>query len=326
MMQAMRRWLQAVGAVALVSSALAAAAQDFPARQVRVVVPQSPGGVTDVIARAVAQRLSELWGQPVIVENKAGANYQIGANFVAKAEPDGTTLLVMSEAFSINPLLSARLPYDPVKDFAPVTGLISINHALVAHPSLPANSVKELIELARAKPGEINYATYGVGSTGHLNMEMFQSRAGVKLFPVHYKGATPALTDVMAGHIPLMFISVASVVEPWKAGKVKLLGTGSVQRLPALPEVPTIAESALPDFRALTWFGLFTTGGTPRETVAKINGDVQRIVADPAFRARFLAPQMFEPLLSSPEHFAAFLSAETQKWGKVIREANVRVD
>jgi tripartite-type tricarboxylate transporter receptor subunit TctC len=322
----MRRLLHALMVVAMVCSGATAAAQDFPTRQVRIVVPQSPGGVTDVIARAVAQRLSDTWGQPVIVENKAGANYQIGANFVAKAEPDGTTLLVMSEAFSINPLLSAKLPYDPVKDLAPVTGLISINHALVAHPSLPANSAKELIALARAKPGEINYATYGVGSTGHLNMEMFQSRAGVKLFPVHYKGATPALTDVMAGHVPLMFISVGSVVEPWKTGKVKLLGIGSAQRLVALPDVPTIAESALTDFRALTWFGLFATGGTPREIVAKINGDVQRIVADAAFRARFLAPQLFEPLTSSPEHFAAFLSAEAQKWGKVIRDANVRVD
>jgi tripartite-type tricarboxylate transporter receptor subunit TctC len=322
----MRTWLHALTAMTLLTLPVAAAAQDFPTRQVRIVVPQSPGGVTDVIARAVGQRLSDMWGQPVIVENKAGANYQIGANFVAKAEPDGYTLLVMSEAFSINPLLSAKLPYDPVKDFAPITGLISINHALTAHPSLPANSVKELIELAGAKPGEINYGTYGVGSTGHLNMEMFQSRAGVKLFPVHYKGATPALTDVMAGHIPLMFISVASVVEPAKAGKVKLLGIGSAQRLPALPDVPTIAESALPDFRAVTWFGLFTTGGTPREIVAKINGDIQRIAADPAFRARFLAPQMFEPLVSSPEQFAAFLTAEAQKWGKVIREANVKVD
>jgi tripartite-type tricarboxylate transporter receptor subunit TctC len=322
----MKDWLHALVAVALVSAPLAASAQEFPARQVRIVVPQSPGGVTDVIARAVAQRLSELWGQPVIVENKAGANYQIGANFVAKAEPDGYTLLVMSEAFSINPLLSAKLPYDPVKDFAPITGLITINHALVAHPSLPAGTVKELFELARAKPGEINYATYGVGSTGHLNMEMFQRSAGVKLFPVHYKGATPALTDVIAGHVPLMFISVASVVEPWKAGKVKLLGVGSPKRLSDLPEVPTIAESGLPEFRAHTWFGLFTTGGTPREIVAKVNGDVQRIVADPAFRARFLAPQMFEPLTSAPEQFAAFLNAETQKWGKVIREAGVKVD
>jgi len=326
MSQSMKRWLGALSAAAVLSLPLAAMAQDFPARQVRIVVPQSPGGVTDVIARAVAQRLSEMWGQPVIVENKAGANYQIGANFVAKAEPDGYTLLVMSEAFSINPLLSAKLPYDPVKDFAPITGLISINHALAAHPSLPANSVQELIALARAKPGEINYATYGIGSTGHLNMEMFQSRAGVKLFHVHYKGAAPALTDVMAGHVPLMFISVSSVVEPAKAGKVKLLGIGSAQRLPALPDVPTIAESALPDLRALTWFGLFTTGGTPREIVAKINGDVSRIVADPAFRARFLEPQMFEPLVSPPEQFAAFLTAETHKWGKVIREANVRVD
>ena len=201
------------------------------------MVPQSPGGVTDVIARAVAQRLAEAWGQSVIVENKAGANYQIGAAAVAKAEPDGYTLLVMSEGFVITPLMS-KLSFDP-KDFAPITGLISINHALITHPSLPVGTVHELVELARNKPGEINYATYGVGSTGHLNMEMFQGTAGVKLFPVHYKGATPALTDVIAGHVPLMFISVGSVVEPWRSGKLRLLAVGSAQRLSALPEIPT---------------------------------------------------------------------------------------
>jgi len=307
------------------ASAALAAAQDFPVRQVRIVVPQSPGGVTDVIARALVQRLAEVWGQTVVVENKAGANYQIGAAAVAKAEPDGYTLLVMSEAFVITPLMSSKQSFDP-KDFVPITGLISINHALVANQSLPATNVQELIALARSKPGEINYATYGVGSTGHLNMEMFQGAAGVKLFAVHYKGATPALTDVIAGHVPMMFISVGSVVEPWRSHKVKLLAIGSPRRLTQLPEVPTIAESGLPEFRAITWFGLFTTGGTPREIVAKINGDVQRVVAEPAFRERFLAPQMFEPIVSPPEKFAEFLRAETQKWGKVIRDANLKAD
>src|SRR5262249_7305613 len=273
-------------------SVAAAAAQDYPVRQGGVVVPQAPGGVTGVIARAVAQRLAEIWGQPVIVENKAGANYQIGATAVAKAEPDGYTLLVMSEGFVITPLMSTKQSFDP-KDFAPITGLISINHALVANPSLPATNVQELIALARAKPGEINYATYGVGSTGHLNMEMFQGAAGVKVFAVHYKGAAPALTDVIAGHVPMMFISVGSVVEPWRSRQLKLLAIGSSRRMPQLPEVPTIPESGLPDFRAITWFGLFATGGTPREIVAKINSDVQRVVAEPAFRERFLAPQLF---------------------------------
>jgi len=318
-------WLRILLAFGLLgASAAVAAAQDYPVRQVRIVVPQSPGGVTDVVARALAQRLAEIWGQPVIVENKAGANYQIGAAAVAKAEPDGYTLLVMSEGFVITPLMSSKQSFEP-KDFAPITGLISINHALVAHPSLPAATVPELLALARGKPGEINYATYGVGSTGHLNMEMFQATAGVKLFAVHYKGATPALTDVIAGHVPMMFISVGSVVEPWRSGKVKLLAIGSPRRMPQLPEVPTIAES-LPDFRAITWFGLFTTGGTPREIVAKINADVQRIVAEPAFRDRFLEPQMFEPIVSPPDKFAEFLRAETQKWGKVIRDANLKAD
>jgi len=321
-----RTGLRALAACVALALPALAAAQDFPTRQVRIVVPQSPGGVTDMIARAVAQRLTEKWGQPVIVENKAGANYRIGATFVAKAEPDGYTLLVMSEAFVINPLLTAKLPYDPAKDFAPITGLISINHALVAHPSLPADSVADLIALARSRPGGIDYGTYGVGSTGHLNMEMFQSMAGVKLSPVHYKGAAPALTDVMAGHIPLMFISVGSVVEPWRAGKVKLIGIGSAQRLPELPEVPTIAEAGLRDFRAVTWFGLFATGGTPPDITGRINGAVQAIVADPAFQERFLAPQLFEPLTSSPAQFAAFLAAETGKWSKVIRDANVRLE
>jgi tripartite-type tricarboxylate transporter receptor subunit TctC len=321
----MTRLLCVLGTFGLLAGA-SAQAQDYPTRQVRIIVPQSPGGVTDVVARAVAQRLAELWGQPVVVENRAGANYQIGATAVARAEPDGYTLMVMSEGFSISPLLTVKLPFDPVKDFAPITGLISLTHAVTAHPALPANSIPELIALARAKPGDINYGTYGVGSAGHLNMEMFQGAAGVRVTPVHYKGATPALTDVIAGHIPLMFISVASVVGPQKAGQVKILAVGSGKRLPALPDIPTIAEGGLPDFRAVTWFGMFATGGTPREIVAKINTDVHRVFADAAFQERFLKPQLFEPLLGSPQEFADFLKAETAKWGKVIRDAHLKAD
>ena len=319
-------WTMAAILLTAVATPAVTEAQDFPSRPVRIVVPQSAGGVTDVIARALAQRFAAAWGQPVVVENKAGANYQIGAAAVAKAEPDGTTLLVMSEAFVISPLLTSKPAYDPARDFAPITSLISVNHALAAHPSLPASSVSELIALAKRRPGELDYGTYGVGSTGHLNMELFESAAGIKLTPVHYKGAVPALTDVIAGHIPMMFISVSSVIEPWKAGELKLLGVGSPQRLPQLPDVATIAESGLTDFRALTWFGLFATGGTPSAIVDKINGDVRQILADPEFRQRFLDPQIFEPFTSSPGQFADFLRAETQKWTRVVHDANLKVD
>jgi tripartite-type tricarboxylate transporter receptor subunit TctC len=318
------RALLVLGVLAL--SALNAAAETYPSRIVRMVVPQSAGGVTDVIARAVAQRLSEVWGQQVVVENKPGANYQIGMAAVAKADPDGYTLLVTSEAYTINPLLYSNLSYDPVKDLAPITGLIVLNHAMVANPSLPVKGLPDLLALAKQKPGEINYATYGAASTGHLNMEMLQSATGAKFFPVHYKGAAPAFTDVLAGHVPLMFISVGTPMEAWQAGKVKILAVGSEQRLPRLPDVPTIAEADLPGFRAVTWFGLFTTGGAPKEIVNKVNADVQAIFADVAFREKYLAPQMFEPLVSSPEQFAAFLAAESQKWGKVIRDAKLKIE
>jgi len=300
-----RRVPHGLGAVlvlaALSLSAIHAAAETYPSRIVRMVVPQSAGGVTDVIARAVAQRLSEMWGQQVVVENKPGANYQIGMAAAAKADPDGYTLLVTSEAYTINPLLYSNLTYDPVRDLTPITGLIILNHALVANPSLPVKGLPDLLALAKQKPGEINYATYGAASTGHLNMEMLQSATGTKFFPVHYKGAAPAFTDVLAGHVPLMFISVGTPMEAWQAGKVKILAVGSAQRLPRLPEVPTISEADLPGFRAVTWFGLFATGGTPKEIVVKVNADVQAIFADAAFREKYLTPQMFEPLTSSPE-------------------------
>jgi tripartite-type tricarboxylate transporter receptor subunit TctC len=304
-----------------------ASAQSYPAKPITILVPAAPGGVSDSLARAVAQRFTEAWGQQVIVENRGGANHQIGAASVGKAAPDGHMLMLGAETiFVINPgLYGSKLAYDP-KDFAPVTGLVRANQALVANPALAANTVGELIALAKSKPGEISYATSGIGSAPHVNMALFESMAGAKLLPVHYRGAAPALNDVVAGHVHLLSVAVSSALQPWRGGLVKMLGIGSPKRLPQLPEVPTVAEGGLPGYEAVTWFGLFTTAGTPPQTIGKINTEVQRLFADPAFRERFVVPYMYEVMTSSPEAFGEFIKAETQKWAQVIRDANLKVD
>ena len=323
----MRRATRYLGVAAALLLAAGASAETFPSRPITIVVPASPGGVTDMLGRVLAKRFTEKWGQQAIVENKPGANNQIAAEHVARAAPDGYTLFVGPETtFVVNPSIYPRLNYDPVTDFTPITGLITINQALLVHPSLPVASVKELLELARARPGELNYGTFGIGSSGHLNMELFQSEAGIKLTPVHYKGATPALTDVMAGHIQLMFISVGSAVPQWKAGKVRMLAVGARKRLDGLPEVPTVAESGLPGFEAVSWFGLYGPAGMPADIVTRINTEVRNLFADPEVRKTFLAPQFFEPLVDSPAELAGLLDAEAKKWGKVIRAAKIKVE
>ena len=227
--------------------------------------------------------------------------------------------------FVINPSLYSRLPY-AVKDFAPVTGLVRANQALLAHSGFAPKSVGELVALAKEKPGTISYGTSGVGSAGHVNVALLESMAGVKLLPVHYRGMAPALNDVVAGHIQLTSVAVSSALQPWRNGLVKMLGIGSAQRLPGIPEVPTVAESGLPGYEATTWFGLFTTAGTPREVVLKINAEVQRLFNEEAFRKRFVEPLLYEVMTSSPEQFGDFITAETTKWAKVIRDANLKVD
>lgn len=321
-----RAWLWYLSVLGIALGAMPARAQTFPARAITLVVPASPGGVTDLIARALGQRLGESLGQPVVVENKPGATNQIAAESVARSVPDGYTLLVSPEAaFVINPYLFAKLAYDPAKDFVPVSGLIKIQQALVTNPSVPAKTIADLVALAKRERGALNYGTYGVGSTGHLNMEMFQTMAGVNFVPVHYKGATPALTDVIGGHIQMMFISVGSVVEPWKAGKVKLLATGGRERLAPLAGVPTVAET-IPGFEAVSWFGLFAPAGTPPEVVSLLNTQTQRILGDARFHAAVLDPQFFEPMPGSPQDFAAFLKTDAEKWLHVVRAANVRIE
>ena len=290
----------------------AASGQTYPTRPITILVPAAPGGVSDSLARAIGQRLGEAWGQQVIVENRGGANHQIGAASVAKAPPDGHMLMLGAETiFVINPTLyGSKLAYD-VKGFAPVTGL-----GLQPGPScasLRPESVGELISLAK-KPGTISYGTSGVGAAGHVNVALLESMAGVKLLPVHYRGAAPALNDVVAGHVQLLSVAVSSALQPWRNGLVKMLGIGSPKRLPQISDVPTVAESGLPGYEAVTWFGLFTTAGTPREIVGKINAEVRQLFADAAFRERFVVPYIYETMTTSPEVFAAFVETETQRW------------
>ena len=300
-------------------------AESYPSKTVTLIATAAPGGVVDILARAIGQRLSGIWGQQVVVENKAGASNQIGAMFVANSAADGYTLMVSPEAtFVVNPWLYKSLPYDPVRDFVPITGLVSISQALITSLSVPAHNVKELIAYAKKKPGELNYGTFGVGSTGHLNMEMLQIATGMKLVPVHYKGATPALTDVMAGHIQMMFISTSSAIQPSEAGTVKLLAVGSSKRLARYPNIPTVAEAGLPGFEAVSWFGLFAPRETPPDIVARINTDVRKVFEDQEFREKFLGGNLFEPMIGSPEQFAAFIKADAQKWRHVIETAKVR--
>jgi tripartite-type tricarboxylate transporter receptor subunit TctC len=306
-----------------------AQAQSYPSRPITLVVTAAAGGVTDVVARAFGQKLSEDWGQQVIVENKGGAAHVTGASSVAKAAPDGHTLLVAEAGtFTINPSIypKGKLPYDEKTDFVPVTGLVRINQALLASKSLPVNNAKELIELAKQKPGELNFGTAGIGSAPHMNIELFKNLSGVKLNAVHYRGAAPALNDLIAGHISLMSVSVSLALPPHRAGQIKILGIGSKKRLPQAADIPTVAETGLPDYEATTWFGLFAPAGTPRDVVMKLNGEARKIFGDPAFDEKFMAPQMFQSLVMSPEEFDAFIKAETQKWSKVIREGDIKIE
>jgi tripartite-type tricarboxylate transporter receptor subunit TctC len=325
----MDRRLATLIVLACLTDPTAAQAQSYPTRTITLTVTAAAGGVTDVVARALGQRLAEAWGQQVVIENKGGAAHVVGAQSVAKAAPDGYSLLVAEAGtFTINPILygKGKLPYDEEKDFIPVTGIVRINQALLGHPSLPANNVRELIALAKMKPGELTYGTAGIGSAPHMNMVLFESMAGVKLQAVHYRGAAPALTDVIAGHVNLMSVSVSLALPPFRAGQIKIFGIGSSKRLAPAADIPTVAESGLPGYEASTWFGLFATAGTPRDIVDKINAEVVKLLADPQFREKFLAPQMFEPMPSSPEAFADYIKAQTNKWAKVIREQKLSID
>lgn len=320
----MRTLLLAALTILLLATA-PASAQNFPDRPVRMIVPIAAGGATDVVARAVGERLAAAWGQPVIIENKPSASNQLGADVVAKAPADGYTLLASGGGFVAGAYLRARPQFDPVKDFTPITGLGLIHQALVVHPSVPLKSISDLIALAKLKPGELNYGTYGIGSPAHLNMVVLKRLAGIKLTPVHYRGGGPALTDVIGGHIPMLLINVGLMAQPWQAGQLRPIGIGSNKRLPQFPELATIAET-LPGFDAAVWFGVFGPAGVPQPIVTRINADVQRIVGDKTFREKFLDQNFYEPLTGPAEQFAELYGADATKFGKVIRDLHLKVD
>ena len=311
-----------------VGSRSTASAQSYPVKPIHIVVPFAAGGITDVIGRALGQRLAEAWGQQVVIENKPGGGTgQVGTEYVARSAPDGYTLLVTADAtFVTSPHTYSKLPYDPINDFVPVTGLGISPQALVVHPSLPVRTLGDLIDYARMKPGELNYGTFGIGSSGHLNIILLEGMTGTKFTPVHYRGAAPAITDLIGGHIQMMIVSIGLVAQPWQSGALNVLGFGSAARIGQYPAVPTLAEAGLPDYEAGSWYGLAAPKGTPSEIVAKLNAQTQRIFGDPAFREKFLAPNFIFPIVSSPEAFAERIRRESAKWGKIIRDANVRVE
>jgi tripartite-type tricarboxylate transporter receptor subunit TctC len=316
-------------AVAGIGLALAvpASAQTYPSKPIHIVVPFSAGGITDILARALGQRLAEAWGQQVVIDNKPGANSQIGAELVAKAAPDGYTLMVTADTtFAMNPHLYKKLGYDPLTDFVPVTGLGISPQALVVNPAVPVKTLRDLIALGKQKPGELNYGTFGKGSSGHLNIELMQLETGAKFTPVHYRGAAPAITDLLGGHIQMMIVSIGLIEQYWHADKLKGLGFGSAQRLAQFPEVPTLAESGLPGYEAGSWYGLAAPKGTPPEIVEKLSAETQKIFADPAFTAKFMLPNQIYSIASPPAAFDARIRADLAKWGKVIRDANIAAE
>lgn len=327
----MKAWCRAVAAAILCLVAAAAAngaarADDYPSRTVTIIVPASPGGVTDMLGRILAQHMIADWGAQAVVENKPGANNQIAADYVTHQPGDGYTLFVGPEStFVVNPGLYPHLAYDPVGGFTPITGLVQIVHSFILNPAVPVGSVKELIALDKKKPGQLNYGTFGVGSSGHLNMEMFKSMTGTKFVAVHYKGAAPALQDVIADHIQLMFVSVGTALPQAKAGKVKLLAIGAPKRMALLPDVPTIAET-VPGFTAVSWFALYGPPNMPKDVVGKINAEVRKTFAEPDVRKNFLDKQYFESIAGSPEELSARLRIEEPHWRKLIAEAHIKVE
>jgi tripartite-type tricarboxylate transporter receptor subunit TctC len=325
----MSKWLCTLLSAGVALIVPPAQAQNFPTRTVTIVVTAAAGGVTDVLARAIGQRLSEIWGQQVIIENRGGGAHIVGAQQVANAKPDGHTLMFAEAGtYVINPNLypKEKMPFDMEKDFIPITGLIRIHHSVMVSPKLAVNSVAELIDLARKKPGELNYGTAGIGSGPHVNVARFENAANVKLNPIHYRGANPAINDIIGGHTNMMMVSVSLALPIHREGKIKMLSIGSSKRLPRLPEFPTTAESGnLPGFVAGTWFGMAVTGGTPKPVVDKLNADVRAVMAEPAFKSRFMERQYAEPMDSSPEEFRAFLRTEAQNWAKVIREQKLTI-
>ncbi|NUZ06541.1 Bug family tripartite tricarboxylate transporter substrate binding protein [Piscinibacter koreensis] len=304
-----------------------AVAQGYPTKPVRLIVPYAAGGGTDFFARTVGGKLGEQLGQTIVVENKPGAATIIGAEAAAHSPADGyTVLLADSTTLAVNPSLYKKLPYDPVKDFAPVSLTARFAMLLVVNPNLSkATTVREFIDEAKREAGKMSFASVGAGTTHHLTMELFQQRAGIKLSHVPYKGAGPAIQDVVAGQVPVMFVDLAAGSPMIKAGRLRVLAVASPRRITALPNVPTFAEQGIPNFEAWAWQGLAVPTGTPRDAIARLNAEFAKAVQDPAVRQK-LVDAGVEPIASTPDEMAAYIRSETAKWAQVIKQADIRIE
>ena len=310
-------------AVLLSACANAAVAQAYPVKPVRVVVPSSAGGGTDIVARIIAPELSKRLGQQVIIDNRPGAGTMIGIEVAAKSPADGYTLLMGLSTLAINSALYKKVPYDPVKDFAPITQAVSSASIIVVHPSVPVDSVKALIAFARARPGQMNYASAGTGTYPHMTMELFLSMGKLKMVHIPYKGTGPAMIDMLAGHTSVMAATVLTGMPQIRAGRLRPLGITSAARSSVAPEIPTVAEAGLPGYESVQWYGLLAPAQTPKDIVTRLHGEVTRILQQPEIRER-LAGDGADPVGNTPEEFARYIQAELVKWAKIAREAGIK--
>ena len=318
-----KRGLSLIWALLLVAGQ--ALGQAYPTKPIKVLIGVPPGGPTDTLARAVAPDLAEALGQPVVIENRPGASAVIATEQLAKAPPDGYTLGFIYITHATNPTLMSKLPYDTLRDFAPVSMVGQQSMVLLAHPSFPANSVQELIAAAKANPGKVDYGASDSGSAPHLAGELFKMMGGIQLTPIYYKGTAPAMTDLIAGHIPVMFVSNISALPHVKSGKLKALAVTGAQRTPLAPDIPTVTESGLPGYEVYGWYGFAAPARTPRAIVDRLYDEVAKIARNPTMKAR-LAGQGLELIGSSPEQFDAFIRAELAKWSSVLKAAGVKTE
>ena len=318
------RWIACAGA-GLMLVAMSAGAQQYPTKTIRFIVPYTPGGGADILARAVGARLTEAWGQSVVVENRPGAGTNLGSEIAARSAPDGYTLFMPTIANAINPTLYGKLTYDPVKDFAHITNLAKVPGMVVVHPSVPVKSAKELIALAKKHPDQLRHGSTGIGSPHHLAGELFKTMAGVKMIHVPYKGASPALVDVAAGHIEVYFGAMVSVLPHVKSGRLRPLAVTSIKRAAVVPDLPTLDEQGLKGFETGSWFWVSAPAGTPSEIITKLHGEIVRIIKMPEVTNR-IASDGADFVGNTPEQFTEFIRTEIVKWGKVVKISGAKVD
>ena len=305
--------------------AIPAFGQGYPQKPIRIVVPFPAGGTTDILARAIGQKLTEQWKQQVIIDNRPGAGANIGAEVAARSPPDGYTLFGISTAHAINPSLYGKLAYDPIRDFAPVTNVAVVSQILTVHPSLPVSSVKAFIAYAKVRPGELNYSSAGNGSQPHLTAELFKSMTGVGIVHVPYKGAPPAMVDLLAGQVAITFATAPSAVPYIRTGKLRALGVSTPKRINALPDIPTIAEAGVAGFEAVGWNGLVVPAATPTAIIERLHGAIVKIVEEPSM-SKYLADQGADPWTMTPAQYGDYIKSEVAKWAKVVKASGAKID